>query len=480
MKIRSKISESLKEFIQNEDLFALKNLHEGVVHVGFPQEIEQNIEKVKEVFNNFGIELKLYLAHKATKNQGFVKQALKCGVGIDVASKNELISALACGFTGEKIEATGPKNSEFLQLAILHFCLISIDSIQELQRLVEIYQKLNLNKQVPILIRINNPEITGRNVTVKNSRFGSNKQEISSFYKIIREYKFLDFKGFHFHADGYDPNMRAGILEDLINLMQKSFEAGFSPEIVNLGGALREQTLEDYQDLSEYLEELENKLLTNQKLPTWGNQSYGLFVNEKNKIGGKDKALSRFYKSSFDIDLQTTLESENQGGRILAEILTENMFSLALEPGYAILQQAGISVVKIIEVKKASDSRNLIVVEANLYNLGLAKMFQYITDPILISKQKENHEKTQNEKPFQALIVGNLCREDDFLIDREISFDIKPEAGDLLIFTNTAAYFAGFEDGSPIMHPTSKFLVAYKQNSNWKITTPENYNPFEN
>lgn len=480
MKIQPKINSNLQEFINSQDLFALKNLHEGVVHVGFPQEIKQNIDRIKTVFENLGVELKLYLAHKATKNQAFVKQALKCGIGIDVASKNELISALSSGFTGDKIEATGPKNNDFLQLALFHGCLISLDSFEELQRLVEIYQKLGLKKQINILIRINNPEIVGRNVKVKDSRFGSNKENLESFYELIKQYNFLNFKGLHFHADGYDPSMRAGILEGLVSILEQSFEKELSPEIINLGGALRDQTLQDYQDWSDYLEILETKLLNNQKLPTWANQSYGLFVNEKAKIGGKDKALSRFYKSSFDIDLQTTLESENEDGRILADVLNENMFNLSLEPGYAILQQAGISLIEIIETKKTSDGRNLIVVDANLYNLGLAKMFQYVTDPILVSRQKEIKVKIQSEKNFSALIVGNLCREDDFLMDREVIFDKQPKSGDLLVFTNTAPYFAGFEDGSPIMHPISKFLVAYKQNTNWKITIPENYNPFEN
>jgi diaminopimelate decarboxylase len=480
MKIKAKITQNLNDFIRTQDLFALKNLHEGVIHIGFPEEIKQNIDKIKTVFENSGVELKLYLAHKATKNQSFVKQALKCEIGIDVASKNELISALSCGFGGDKIEATGPKNNDFLQLALFHSCLISLDSFEELQRLVEIYQKLNLKTKIPILIRLNNPEIVGRNVKVKDSRFGSNKEELPKFYELIKQYNFLDFKGLHFHADGYDPDMRAGILENLINLLEEAFEQGFSPEIINLGGALREQTLENYQDWSDYLEMLENKLLNNQKLPTWGNQNYGLFLNEKGKIGGKDKASSRFYKSSFDTDLQTTLESENQDGRILADILNENMFSLALEPGYAILQQAGVSLVEIIEIKKASDGRNLIVTDANLYNLGLAKMFQYVTDPILVSRQREMKDKTQNKNNFSVMIAGNLCREDDFLIDREVIFDTVPKTGDLLIFTNTAAYFAGFEDGSPIRHPISKFLVAYKQNLDWEITIPENYNPFEN
>jgi diaminopimelate decarboxylase len=123
MKIRPKINSNLQKFIESQDLFALKNLHTGVIHIGFPQEIKQNIDRIKAVFEKLGVELKLYLAHKATKNQAFVKQALKCGIGIDVASINELVSALSSGFTGDKIEATGSKNNDFLQLALLHSCL---------------------------------------------------------------------------------------------------------------------------------------------------------------------------------------------------------------------------------------------------------------------------------------------------------------------------------------------------------------------
>ena len=181
MKIQPKINSNLQEFINSQDLFALKNLHEGVVHIGFPEEIKQNIDKIKTVFENLGVELKLYLAHKATKNQAFVKQALKCGIGIDVASKNELISALSAGFTGDKIEATGPKNDDFLMLAIFHNCLVSLDCVSELQRLIDIYQKLNLKTKIPILIRLNNPEIVGRNIKVKDSRFGSNKENLENF-----------------------------------------------------------------------------------------------------------------------------------------------------------------------------------------------------------------------------------------------------------------------------------------------------------
>ena len=479
MKIQPKISQNLQEYIDTTDLFSVKGLHDGVVHIGFPQEIENNIEKFQTVAEGFDVKLNLYLAHKATKNQAFVKQAKKCGIGIDVSSRNELISALSCGFTSLEIEATGPKNNEFMRLAFFHSCLISLDSIEELHRLIQIAQSIGSNQQICVTIRLNNPKISGRNVNIKNSRFGSNCSQLAEFYTIFKQYSFFNFKGFHFHSDGYDPTMRAGILESMLELIQESYSFGFSPDIINLGGAFRDQTLENYNQWSNYVEQLEELLLNNQELPTLNNQGYELYVNEKGKIGGKDKALSRFYNSSPDRDLKTILGAENNESRILADILNENMFELALEPGYALLQQAGITLIEVIESKQSADGTNLVVVDANLYNLGLAKMFQYITDPIHIVKTTKKVIETEPQNKFEAMVVGNMCREDDYLIQRLIIFDTRPKTGDLLIFTNTAPYFAGFEDATPIMHPKSKFLAAYKSNSTWKTTIPENYNPYE-
>ncbi len=476
MQIRPKISQDIQNFIQSQDMFALKKLHEGVIHIAFPDQINKNINRIKTVFDNYGVDLKIYFAHKSTKNKAFVKEARKADVCIDVSSKNELISALSCGFSGDKILCNGPKNDEFIRLALFHSCQFSLDSLQELNRLIDNYKLLNLSSQISVLIRINNPQISDRNIAFKDSRFGSVMQQLDEFYNQIKLNKFIDFKGLHFHGDGYDPSMKASILQTLIEALEDSFSRGFSPDTVNLGGSLSEPTLESYSDWSNYLELLEKNLLNNKKLPIWGNNSYGLFVNANGKIGGKDRAISRFNKSYFDKDLDAILATETSKGRMLADILNDNMFSVALEPGYALLQQAGITLVEVIEIKQASDGRNLLVLDANLYNLGVAKMFQLISDPVLIPcSNKANNQET----PYSVMVVGNLCREDDFLIEREVYFDQKPCSGDILVFTNTAPYFAGFEDATPIMHPKSKFLVAYKQKQEWKITIPEKYNPFE-
>ena len=473
MKISSKISPELQEFISTQNLFDLKNLHEGVVHIGFPQQIEKTIQSVQSLFEESGVDSKIYFVHKATKNNAFIKQAYKLGIGVDVASYNELVSALSCGFVGDRIECTGPKNDDFLRLALCHCCTINLDSLQELERLIVIYKQLQLTTTIKVLIRINNPIIEGRNIAIKPSRFGSNPNDLSQFYCIFQKNSFLRFDGFHFHAYGYDPLMRAGILANTIELIKDAFDHGFEPNTINIGGAFREKTINNYQDWSTYIEDLEQKIVTSSPLPTWGKDQFGLFLNEQGRIGGKEKAISRFYNSSMINDLQIILNSETSDGRNVNIILAENMINLVIEPGFALLQQAGISIIRIIESKTFSDGRSGIIVEGNIYNLSIANMLHYTIDPILI-KQNPN----QTNQKYSTFITGNLCHEDDFLVEREVEFDQVPEAGDLLVFVNTAGYYAGFEDATPIMHPISQQLVAFQKNNSWQITTPTNYNPY--
>lgn len=470
MKIQPKISANIQEFIQSQDLHQIKNLHEGVIHIGFPQEMTNNVKRFKDAFSKFDIDLDIYFAHKSSKNIAFVKQAKQQNIYIDVASKNELLSALDAGFKGGQIEATGPKNKQFLELALRNQCLISLDSISELKRLIEIKNISQEEVQLEVLIRLNSLQINGRNVQVKNSRFGINFQEIDKAFDLLKENNIV-LKGFHFHADGYDSTMRGGFIESMLELVKLTYQEGFTPSVINIGGAFRDQTLENYEGWSKYIESMEERLINQKPLPTWANQTFGLSLNKNHKISGKEKAMSRFYKYKFEDDIQSLLSHKDTENRALSDIINENMITLSIEPGYALLQQCGISLVEVIETKKASDGRALVVLDANIYNLGLAKMFRYHTDPILISKSKST-------QCFPAFVAGNLCREDDFLIDRLIHFPQQPQPGDILVFTNTAAYFAGFEDASPIMHPTSKFLAASKSaQEKWMISSPQDYDP---
>jgi diaminopimelate decarboxylase len=97
-------------------------------------------------------------------------------------------------------------------------------------------------------------------------------------------------------------------------------------------------------------------------------------------------------------------------------------------------------------------------------------MRKWITDPIHISKNKNS-----SNESCEAFIFGNLCKEDDVLLDRKVYFDKKPKIGDLLVFVNTAGYAGNFEDTNAILQPKNKNYVCLVEDKNIIIHTEKEY-----
>ena len=114
-----------------------------------------------------------------------------------------------------------------------------------------------------------------------------------------------------------------------------------------------------------------------------------------------------------------------------------------IEPGYALVFNAGLTVLRVIDVKTDAAGNNIIVTNGNMYTLG-SRMYEPLTDPIIIPSSE------RARKDWKGYIVGNLCREDDFLMQRKIETNYKPIVDDLIVFPNTGAY-ADFEDANPIL-----------------------------
>ena len=150
-----KIGKGVRELLKNRDL--LYNIGRIVGYpysIILPQEIEANIRKFRNVFKKHNMTYKIFFAHKCNKSSSILKECLKNNINIDVSSINELKHSLENGFIGQKILATGPKNKEFIWLALEHGVTLSIDSFAELE-IIALLSK-ELNKKANILIRINN------------------------------------------------------------------------------------------------------------------------------------------------------------------------------------------------------------------------------------------------------------------------------------------------------------------------------------
>ena len=56
--------------------------------------------------------------------------------GLDVSSHGELKTALNSGFDPSRIEATGPKNMDYLSLSVQQGIIVAVDNFTELQQVV--------------------------------------------------------------------------------------------------------------------------------------------------------------------------------------------------------------------------------------------------------------------------------------------------------------------------------------------------------
>ena len=453
----------ISEFLnQKNKIFSEILNSDGPLHFVFPSVMSENIEKIKTVLDDSDIDYFIYFAHKPTKSKAFVRQAKKDDVRIDVASENELLSALNLGFSGDEIECTGPKNDKYLELAIENKCLISVDSLSELKKII------NSKKSVDILLRISDFDNSAK-IPKKDSRFGINFEDLKTAFNLLKENEGIKLRGFHHHQDGYSNETRTNIIFYLYELIVKSHMQGFSPDIINIGGSFRSRTLEDYSELQIFMELMQDSLLnsTNQ---VWGNDNYGLYLDEKGLTRNREKIEQKFTTQDFQQQIKEIVTSSNINKKLIdADI------KLMIEPGKIVLDQAGISIFKILAMKKASTNDNLILVDGNIFSIS-AKMFEPMTDPLLIkSDSRHNSDLINAQEKFEAFIVGNLCREDDFIMRRKVTFNQVPEEGDLICFFDTAAYRQDFEDARPHMHSVGKKLVVLKNDDKFEVCSDDEY-----
>ena len=436
VRVRPRVEAELSDLLRSYSiLFQAADLHDGPVHLIIPKVMDRNIQHIQDALNALGVTSQIYFAHKACKSPVFPKQARKNGIGIDVASRNELISALSAGFKGKDIICTGPKNREFVRLGLMHNCLISCDSEDELEKITELLEQ---HPEVPcsrILIRISDVSSSDRKSLAAMSRFGMPQEKCALLFSWLHQNPKITLCGFHFHNDERGHDAKAGYIENIIRLMEMAYEAGHAPTIIDIGGGLRSVRLETPNDWSDFIDQVAEGLLQRSDTGTWKRFGMGMSINPKGAIAGREKIQG---KHAVDEDcagmLRGVLGDDRFLGRAISEIIAEDGFSLALEPGFSLLQQAGLTLMKIVGLKEASDGTPLILVDGNMYSISQG-MTEIMYDPFLIPRIED-----PEDGDFEAHVIGNMCREEDIITKRRIRFPQMPSEGDLICFTNTAAY----------------------------------------
>lgn len=473
VRVRPRLGPELEALLgSRETLFRAAALHNGPVHLIAPAAMDRNIGLMQETFEALGIDYRIFYAHKACKSPALVRQVRKNGAHIDVASRGELVSAMSAGFTGAQIICTGPKNRDFLRLAMMQGCLISADSEDELEKIGELLYAHGDIEKVEILLRISDIRSRDRSAIAATSRFGMPQSALPRIFEWLQAMPRIVLRGFHNHNDERNRDAKSGFVDNMLSLMEQAYEAGFTPDIVDMGGGLRSIRVASAQDWSDFIDQVAQGLLAKTPTGTWRNFGLGMSISEKGAIAGRERVQGKYASDEeFSEVLTTVLQNESFRGRALAEVIAENMFTVAVEPGFALLQQCGLTLLRVVGVKEAADGTPLVMVEGNVYSLSQS-VTEILYDPFLVPREDGPAED------FAANVIGNMCREEDVITKRRIVFGQVPREGDLICFANTAAYNMDFEDTNPHQHPMGKRFVAVRGKGGWDIMSEEQYDPY--
>ena len=474
-KFTPKLNQETRDIIENkEKLKELANCYGSPLNILFPNVMDKNISNFKETLKKHHLSGKIYYAHKCNKSNSFLKQALQNQINVDVASLEELKSALSNGFTGDKIEATGPKNDDFIILGIRHNIIFNVDNLEEIKKINYFKEKIQTKNKIRILLRLNGFKSEETKILNRNSRFGTPKSQLNKLIEYAQENdKNLEIIGISFHLDTVNVKEKILAIENCIEIFEEMFEKGLNPYVLDIGGGFKVNYIESKEEWDNSISELKEAILSGNNDLTWNNTSFGLRV-EKGVLRGILNIHDYYNEITGNQLLDEILSSRltKFQNREIGEILSENMIELYIEPGCSLLDGAGINIAKVNFVKENENGDYLVGLDMKRSDLLIGEQEMFV-DPILISDSKEE----SNGKG--VFFIGNLCMENDIIFKRKIFTEKIPQSGDLVVFVNTAGYFMDFEQSHTIKQKIATKIIVTFENEKINLYMDEHYEPLK-
>jgi diaminopimelate decarboxylase len=465
------VSGLLREVLDTPDrLFEMVSALGSPLNVVVPQQMEANAATYRAVYSKHRLNGTIFFAHKANRSSALIRQLAAGSCGVDVASLGELRHALEAGFTGARIMATGPKDTEFLWLAARVGATVNADSREELVELADLVARFEL-VPVRVMIRLSAFDSPGVAIASRRSRFGVHARELSSVLDLLdRRRDVLDLRGMAYHLDTTGIDEKARALEGCLLAMHDAQARGFTPTAIDIGGGFGVSYLQDRREWDRYTTEIGKAVLGTRASMTWHNHGYGLRAE-----AGTVRGTLGLYPAHRDLAgasyLDELLGCESRSlGRPLGTLLLENLYDLHIEPGRGLTDQCGLTLARISQVRTTESGDVLVQVAANSRDIS-AEEHAVLMDPLLLPHRPEV------AAPVGVFLTGNLCLEDDFITRRRVTLPRTPVAGDLLAFVNTAGYFMDFAADHALMQPIARKVAVHPAEGGWTWCLDEQYWP---
>jgi len=314
-------------------------------------------------------------AVKANANLAVLNVLARLGSGFDIVSVGELMRVLAAGGDTSKVvfSGVGKRSDEIRRALVLNIRCFNVESEQELERIDVIAGEVG--RKAPVSVRIN-PDVGARThpyiaTGLKESKFGVDIHTAEDLYRRAVTLPNLSVTGIDCH----------------------------------IGSQLTE--LAPFADALERILELADKL-----------EQFGIPIFHLDLGGG----LGIRYTDEYPPELDAY-------ARVFDRLLGERRYEIVLEPGRAIVGNAGILLTRV-EYLKATESRHFAIVDGAMNDL---------LRPALYQARQQVVPALRNDAGARARydLVGPVCEDGDFLAKEQ---DLTLAPGDLLAVCSSGAY----------------------------------------
>lgn len=186
----------------------------------------------------------VHYAVKANANPRILKEISSYGFGADCVSGNEILAALECGFTPDKIVFAGVgKSDREIEIGLDNDIFsFNVESIPELEVLNVLASKKGKTARVALRINPNIDAHTHKYITtgLTENKFGLNEQDLPKIIEVLKGSSNLELIGIHFHIGSQITDLKS--FEDLcvkVKDLQEWLNAqGVKLPVINVGGGL--------------------------------------------------------------------------------------------------------------------------------------------------------------------------------------------------------------------------------------------------
>ena len=473
-KVRAAIHPAIRRFLDDKALvFSLVDGVGSPLNVIFPDHIEETIGRFEKVYKDRQLNGRIFYTSKPNKSMALKRRAALTSVGLDVSSEGELKAALTAGFHPSRIEATGPKNADYLALGVQQDILVNVDNFSELKTLVAMAGLLPKGRRIRILVRLDGFKSDRVKFTSQDSAFGINVAEAPAVIDYLVQHKdVLDFHGFSFHFNAGDYIRRPPALETCLQLTFECMQRGLNPRGLDIGGGYRIRYAASQDEWNAYVEELKSSVLGNRESLSWNNSGLG-FSSEGGVLKGAPNFMEHYHKDDGHDDLASVIDARLPAfdGQSAARILSESLLDLYIEPGRALLDQCGITLARVNLVKPSMEGEPMVMLDMNRTNLN-ATQLKLMTDPVLIYRDGARRAADKG-----VMYAGNLCLTHDMIQYHRTFPDFLPEAGDVVAFINTAAYQMDFAETNVLQQRVAEKIAVVEDGGQFRWFRDDLYNP---